>query len=60
MRQLKYHEKKLLKKTDFFNWKKENNLHELKVIRRYHLQDREDYTRYNKICGYKFPKLYSF
>mmetsp|Transcript_64541 Transcript_64541/g.75046 ORF Transcript_64541/g.75046 Transcript_64541/m.75046 type:complete len:183 (-) Transcript_64541:673-1221(-) len=51
MRKLKHHEKKLLKKVDFVNWKNENNLHELKVVRRYHLQDREDYTRYNKICG---------
>jgi len=51
MRKLKFHEKKLLKKVDFFNWKNENNIHEIKVVRRYHLQDREDYTRYNKICG---------
>lgn len=51
MRRLKHHEKKLLKKVDFFNWKRENHQHELKVIRRYHLQDREDYTRYNNIVG---------
>jgi U3 small nucleolar ribonucleoprotein protein IMP3 len=36
-RKLKFHEKKLLKKVDFFNWKNENNLHEVKVVRRYHL-----------------------
>ena len=47
MRKLKFHEKKLLKKTDFLDWKKEHNGHEIKVVRRYHLQDREDYTRYN-------------
>lgn len=46
MRELKFHEKKLLKKVNFFDWKNENNLHELKVVRRYHLQDREDYTKY--------------
>ena len=46
MRKLKFHEKKLLKKVDFFNWKNEGNIHEIKVIRRYNLQDREDYTRY--------------
>jgi len=26
-------------------------LREIKVIRRYHLQDREDYHKYNKLCG---------
>lgn len=31
MRQLKYHEKKLLKKVDFLKWKSENNLRELQV-----------------------------
>jgi len=51
MRELKHHEKKLLKKTNFVRWKNETNHHELQVVRRYHLQDREDYTRYNKICG---------
>jgi hypothetical protein len=31
MRQLKYHEKKLLKKVDFLQWKNENNQRELQV-----------------------------
>lgn len=47
MREFKHHEQKLLKRTDFLNWKKERNSHELQVVRRYHLQDREDYTRYS-------------
>lgn len=47
MRKLKFHEKKLLKKTNFFDWKKENNLHEVSVVRKYLLQDREDYSRQN-------------
>ncbi|CCA73807.1 probable IMP3-component of the U3 small nucleolar ribonucleoprotein [Serendipita indica DSM 11827] len=51
MRELKYHEKKLLKKVDFYNWKQDNNLREIKVMRRYHIQDREDYNKYNKLCG---------
>lgn len=51
MRKLKFHEQKLLKKVDFLNWKNEKNLHEINVLRRYHIQDREDYTRYNKVCG---------
>ena len=50
MRKLKFHEQKLLKKVDFFDWKNEKNIHKIKVLRRYHVQDREDYTRY-KICG---------
>ncbi|KAL1921880.1 uncharacterized protein VTP21DRAFT_10522 [Calcarisporiella thermophila] len=51
MRQLKYHEQKLLRKTDFLQWKNENNIHEIKVMRRYHIQRREDYIKYNKLCG---------
>jgi U3 small nucleolar ribonucleoprotein protein IMP3 len=51
MRQLKHHEKKLLRKVDFLNWKKTNNLREIKILRRYHISDREDYTRYSKIVG---------
>jgi len=46
MRNLKHHEQKLLKKVNFYEWKNENNIHEIKVVRRYHLQDREDYTRW--------------
>lgn len=26
-------------------------LHTLQVVRRYHIQDREDYKKYNKLCG---------
>eukprot|EP00798_Chlamydomonas_sp_ICE-L_P019259 gene19259-25892_t len=43
MRQLKYHEKKLLKKVDFLKWKSEDNLREM--------QNRDDYKSYNKIVG---------
>ena len=32
-------------------WKKENNHRELQVLRRYHIQDRDDYKKYNKISG---------
>lgn len=51
MRQLKFHEKKLLKKVDFFSWKSDSNVREAKIIRKYLLQDREDYVKYNKIVG---------
>lgn len=51
MRKLKHHEQKLLKKVDFLQWKNENNLRELQVMRRYHIQDRDDYKKYNKIAG---------
>ncbi|KAG4071489.1 hypothetical protein HA402_011643 [Bradysia odoriphaga] len=49
VRKLKYHEQKLLKKVDFINWKVDNNLHEAKVLRKYHIRKREDYTKYNKL-----------
>ncbi|CAE6451660.1 unnamed protein product [Rhizoctonia solani] len=51
MRQLKHHEKKLLKKVDFLNWKSDANHREMKVMRRYHVQDREDYTKYARLVG---------
>lgn len=51
MRQLKYHEKKLLRKVDLYSWKKEDNLKVAKVLRRYHVQDKNDYVAYNRICG---------
>lgn len=42
---MKYHEKKLLKKVDFITWKSDNSLREVRVMRKYHLQKREDYTK---------------
>ncbi|TFJ84552.1 hypothetical protein NSK_004017 [Nannochloropsis salina CCMP1776] len=52
MRQLRHHEQKLLKKVDFLQWKSDQNIREIKILRRYHIQDREDYVKYNKICGH--------
>ncbi|XP_014675107.1 PREDICTED: U3 small nucleolar ribonucleoprotein protein IMP3-like isoform X3 [Priapulus caudatus] len=49
VRKLKFHEKKLLKKVDFISWEVDNNLHEVSVMRKYHVQKREDYTAYNKL-----------
>ncbi|CAI5736152.1 unnamed protein product [Peronospora destructor] len=51
-RQLKFHEQKLLKKVDFLEWKQENNLHEIKVIRRYGIPTREQYHKYNRLVGH--------
>jgi len=51
MRKLKPHEQKLLKKVDPYYFKREENVRELKIIRRYHIQNRDDYTKYNMICG---------
>ena len=58
MRLLKHHEQKLLKKVDFFSWKDDNNLREASILRKYLVQNREDYARYNKIVG-KITKLTS-
>jgi U3 small nucleolar ribonucleoprotein protein IMP3 len=52
MRQLKYHEQKLLKKVDFVQWKSDATLHEAKVLRRYRVTNRDDYRHYAKIVGY--------
>ena len=51
MRKLKYHEQKLLKKVNLYSWKNESSHKETSVMRRYHIQGREDYSKYNNICG---------
>jgi hypothetical protein len=51
MRQLKHHEQKLLRKVSLFSWKGEDNIRVAKILRRYHIQNREDYVAYSKICG---------
>lgn len=45
VRKLKFHEQKLLKKVDFITWKVDNSGKENKVLRRFHIQKREDYTK---------------
>lgn len=51
MRQLKYHEHKLLKKVNLFDWKRLDTHRETKILRRYYIQDPEDYQKYNKLVG---------
>lgn len=51
MRQLQYHEKKLLKKVNFYSYKGERNARVIEIMKRYHIQRREDYTKYNHLCG---------
>lgn len=51
MRQLKFHEYKLLKKADFLQWKRENSQRELKIVRRYRLSNPEHYHEYSKLVG---------
>ena len=48
---LKHHERKLLKKVDFLEWKGDNSLREAQVLRRYHVTKREDYVKYNRLVG---------
>jgi len=50
VRKLKFHEKKLLKKVDFISWEVDNNLNEVKALRRYHIQKRGDYAKYKKLA----------
>ncbi|SGZ51989.1 CIC11C00000002386 [Sungouiella intermedia] len=51
VRQLKHHEQKLLKKVDFLNWKQDQGHRDTLVMATYQIQNREDYHKYNKICG---------
>ena len=45
VRKLKFHEKKLLKKVDFISWKTDGNVREARILKRYHIQRRDDYTK---------------
>lgn len=40
-----------MKKVNLYKWRSENNHQEVGIIRRYHLQDRNDYEKYNRISG---------
>lgn len=51
MRELKFHEKKLLKKTDYFDWKSVSSLKKAGVVRKYRLGSRKDYDFYNQLVG---------
>lgn len=51
LRKLKYHERKLLKKVDFLDWRQENNLRESAVVSKYGLSDREEYLKvFHTVC----------
>lgn len=56
MRNLKYHEKKLLKKVNLDEWKKTNTQREQLVTTKYLLHDRDQYVEYNILVG-KIRKL---
>lgn len=47
MRKLKYHEKKILKKVDFVNWK--HNVKEVAIMRQYNIT-RHEYQAYYNLC----------
>lgn len=51
VRKLKHHEQKLLKKVDFYDWEQDNNHTETLIMQRFHLQNRNDYSKYHKLCG---------
>jgi U3 small nucleolar ribonucleoprotein protein IMP3 len=51
VRKLKHHEQKLLRKVDFNTYKSDGNHRDADIIRRYGLQNRDDYTKYNRLAG---------
>lgn len=51
VRKLKYHEQKLLRKTDFITYKQDGEHRDKAVIRRYMIQKPEDYFKYARLCG---------
>jgi U3 small nucleolar ribonucleoprotein protein IMP3 len=51
MRQLKFHEQKLLKKVDFYGHNREDNIQETRILSRYHINKREEYLSYVRAVG---------
>ncbi|KAJ2993991.1 Small subunit (SSU) processome component [Globomyces sp. JEL0801] len=50
VRAFKFHEQKLLKKVDFVQYK-DDSTRENMVMRRYHIEKKQDYQKYNVLCG---------
>ena len=50
-RKLKYHEQKLLKKTNLFQWKSDNSLRVGHVVNAYGLENSDEYHQYNRLVG---------
>ena len=50
-RSLRHHERALLKKHDFFYSKRDANRGELAALRKYALEERGDYAKYNRLVG---------
>lgn len=55
VRKLRYHEQKLLRKTDFITYKSDHDHRDKAVVRRYMIQKPEDYHKYNRLCGVCLP-----
>ncbi|CAE7555694.1 IMP3 [Symbiodinium sp. CCMP2456] len=51
MRKLKFHEQKLLKKVNFYDWKSTDNVRESALLQKYQIENREDFTKYHKLAG---------
>ncbi|TYI58615.1 hypothetical protein E1A91_D11G372800v1, partial [Gossypium mustelinum] len=45
-----FHEKKLLKKVIFLEWKREGGHRENLILHRYHVTGHDDYKKYSSLC----------
>ena len=50
-RKLKYHEQRLLKKTNLLQWKRESNVHIGDIMAKYALEAPHEYYQYSKLVG---------
>ncbi|CAJ0569349.1 unnamed protein product, partial [Mesorhabditis spiculigera] len=50
VRKLKFHEQKLLKKTDFITWEVDQKNRQADMMRKYHVTKREHYALYNRLA----------
>lgn len=51
LRKLRFHEQRLLRKVDFVQYKNEQTVREVRILRKYGLKDRSEYQAYNRLAG---------
>ena len=60
MRKLKNHEKKVLKKVNFLEWKREGGHRETLITGRYHMGGRDDYKKFVTFSSFFVPSQWFF
>jgi len=52
VRSFKYHERKLLKKVDFMDWKADGKQKAATIMSRFYIRKRTEFVKYVRLCGH--------